>query len=139
MRRLETPTFHAEYDPAENIVFVTFPGVYLETQEQIRAHFDRVIACWRALCNGRKVYYLVNYDGFSVNLRENAYYAEQMNRVYEQCAITSVRYGGDSLQRTGARLYNMKLHRPSHLYSSREEALEVVRALISGEMTVARQ
>ncbi|MGH7271641.1 MAG: hypothetical protein ACREJ3_14515, partial [Polyangiaceae bacterium] len=47
------------YDAAENIVHVTFPLVYLETREQIRAHFDRVTAFWRDTCRGQKVYYIV--------------------------------------------------------------------------------
>jgi hypothetical protein len=131
------PTFLQSYDAKTNIVHVSFPKVHLETRDEIRAHFDRVLAFWRDHCGGRKVYYVVNYDGFSVNLRENDLYAEQMRRVLEQSAITVVRYGGDSLQRTAARLYNMKLHSPTRLYDSREKALEVVRALQSGEMTMA--
>jgi hypothetical protein len=133
---MAAPTFFQSYDAKTNIVDVSFPQVHLETRDEIRAHFDRVLAFWRAKCGGRKVYYVVNYDGFSVNLRENDFYAEQMRRVLE-CSITVVRYGGDSLQRTAARLYNMKLHSPTRLYDSREKALEVVRALQSGEMTVA--
>jgi hypothetical protein len=129
-------TSHHQYDAAENIVYVTFPQVHLETAIQIREHFDRVIAFWKAHCKGKKVYYVVNYDGFTVNLRENDSYAQNMKRVADTCAITIVRYGGDSLQRTAVRLYNMKLHAPSRIYASRQEALEVVRAIKSGEMSI---
>jgi hypothetical protein len=128
-------TFHT-YDPAQNIVFVTFPRVHLETAIQIREHFDRVIAFWKANCQNRKVYYVVDYDGFTVNLRENGSYAQNMKRVADTCAITIVRYGGDSLQRTAVRLYNMKLHSPSRIYGSREEALAVVRGLKNGELSI---
>jgi hypothetical protein len=127
-------SFHV-YEPTENIVFVTFPRVHLETKAQIREHFDRVVAFWKANCRNRKVYYVVNYDGFTVNLRENDCYAENMKQVAD-CAITIVRYGGDSLQRTAVRLYNMKLHSPSRIYGSREEALAVVSALQACEMTI---
>lgn len=130
-------TSFQNYDADENILYVTFPKVHLETREEIRAHFDQSYAYWRNNCGGKKVYYVVDYDGFSVNLRENEFYAEQMRRIIEVCSITVVRYGGDALQRTGARLYNMKLHAPSRLYGSREEALAVVRALKSGDMTLA--
>jgi hypothetical protein len=126
-------TSFQQYDAAANIIYVTFPVVHLETQKEIREHFDRVVAYWRTHCRGKKVYYVVGYDGFSVNLRENEYYAQQMRRVME-CALTIVRYGGDALQRTATRLYNMKLHAPSRLYESREEAVRVVKALQSGEM-----
>jgi hypothetical protein len=134
---MSAPTFFQEYDAQTNTVEVSFPKVHLETQDEIRGHFDRVLQFWREHCRGKKVYYVVNYDGFSVNLRENEFYAQQMRRVIDQCAITVVRYGGDALQRTAARLYNMKLHSPTRLYDSREEALGVVRALQSGEMTLA--
>ncbi len=128
--------FHT-YDPVENIVYVTFPRVHLETREDMRAHFAKSLEFWRANCAGQKAYYVVGYDGFSVNLRENEYYAEMMRPIIEECAITIVRYGGDALQRTGARLCNMRLHAPSRLYDSREQAIEVVRALKSGAMMLA--
>jgi hypothetical protein len=134
----EVTSFHS-YDPVENIVYVTFPLVHLETRAEIRAHFAEAYKFWRDNCRGRKAYYVVGYDGFSVNLRENEFYAEQMRPIVEECAITVVRYGGGALQRIGARLYNMKLHAPSRLYESREEALAVVRALKAGEMRLDPQ
>ena len=125
------------YDPAENVVYVTFPRrVHLETKEDIRRHFADAYAFWRDCCGGRKAYYVVGYDGFSVNLQENECYGQHMRPIVEQCAITVVRYGGDALQRTGVRLYNMRLHAPSRLYESREEALEVVRAIKTGTMSI---
>lgn len=132
---MQRVTAYLNYKADENIIYVTFPLVHLETQAEIRAHFDRVVDFWKANCRGKKVYFVVGYDGFSVNLRENDFYAQQMKRVVD-CAITIVRYGGDALQRAGARLYNMKLHTPSRLYESREKALAIVKALQSGEMSV---
>jgi hypothetical protein len=125
------------YDAEENVIYVTFPRrVHLETCEEIRKHFADAHAFWRDHCGGRKAYYVVDYDGFSVNLRENECYGEMMRPIVEECAITVVRYGGDALQRTAVRLYNMRLHAPSRLYESREQALEVVRALRSGTMAI---
>ncbi|HEX3772318.1 MAG TPA: hypothetical protein VHV30_15685 [Polyangiaceae bacterium] len=129
-------TAYLHYDAAENIMYVTFPVVHLETAAQIKDHFDRVIASWKAQCKGRKAYWVVDYDHFTVNLRENDSYAQHMKRVSETCAVTIVRYGGDSLQRAAVRLYNMKLHEPSRIYASKEEALGVVRALKKGDMTL---
>jgi hypothetical protein len=128
-------TVFQQYDATANIIYVTFPKVHLETQTEIKEHFDRVVAFWRDNCRARKVYYVVGYDGFSVNLRENELYAQQMRRVMD-CAVTIVRYGGDALQRTAARLYNMKLHAPSRLYESREAAIAVVKAIQSGQMEI---
>ncbi len=128
-------TVFQQYDATANTIYVTFPKVHLETQTEIKEHFDRVVAFWRDNCRGRKVYYVVGYDGFSVNLRENELYAQQMRRVMD-CAVTIVRYGGDALQRTAARLYNMKLHAPSRLYESREAAIAVVKAIQGGQMQI---
>jgi hypothetical protein len=122
------PTAFHEYDPDENIVYVRFPTVTLETQDDIRRHFDAAVEFWSEHCGGRKVFYVVNYDGLTINLRENDFYAEQLKRVLP-LAITIVRYGGDPLQRTAVRLVNMKLHAPTRLCESLEEALAFVRAL----------
>lgn len=138
MSRKVNQTAIQRYDANENIVYVSFPNVYLETQDDIRGHFDRILEFWERECKGKKVYYVVNYDGISISFRENQFYATQMKRVID-CAITIVRYGGDPLQRTAARLVNMRLHSPSHLYESREEALAVVRALKKGEMSLDDQ
>jgi hypothetical protein len=129
-------TVFLDYEAETNIIYVTFPQVHLETPTEIREHFDRVIAWWRDNCRNKKAYWVVGYDGFTVNLRENDYYAQQMKRIAEGCAITIVRYGGDSLQRTAARLYNMKLHAPSRLYDSKEEAIAVVKAIQTGQMQI---
>jgi hypothetical protein len=129
----ELTSFHS-YDAVDNVVYVAFPNVHLETAAEIRAHFDHAYSFWRDHCGGKKAYYIIGYDGFSVNLRENELYAEQMRRILTDCAITVVRYGGDALQRTGVRLCTMKLHAPSRLYASRDEAIAVVRALKLGEM-----
>ena len=121
----------------EDVVFVESPGVHLETQAEMRAFFDAVILSWRERCRGQKVYFVVCYDGFSMNLRENEYYARQLKRCMDECAKTIVRYGGNDLQRSAARIRGMKLHSPSHLYATREEALNVVREIKAGTMEIA--
>jgi len=129
-------TAQQTYDPVENILYVEHPGVTLETRDDIEGHFDRIVEYWQKTCNGRKAYYVVDYDGITVNVKETDFYALQIKRVATECAVTVVRYGGDSLQRAASRLANMKIHLPSQLYASRAEALTVVRALQAGTMTV---
>lgn len=123
------------YDATQNIVFMSFSTpVELKTRAEISAHFDRVVAFWRANCGGNKAYFVVNFDNININIDELEFYAEQSKRAHDLCAITSVRYGGNSLQRTVTRLAGMKIHRPSNIYETREEALAVVRALRKGEI-----
>jgi hypothetical protein len=126
------------FDAAENSVFVTHPApTRLGTEAEIRSYFDRVVSFWRATCRGR-AYFVVDYANLSSDISLNAFYAQQIRRVVDECAVTIVRHGGDPLQRTAARLVSIKLHVPSRVYSSLDEALGVVRALRRGAMEVAR-
>jgi hypothetical protein len=123
------------YDPAENIIYMTFPAPEeLATRPQIAEHFERVIAFWQANAGGRKAYFVVDFENVTVNVAELEFYAQQTKRAHEICAITSVRYGGNPLQRTVARLAGMKIHRPSNIYETRDEALAVVRELRKGSL-----
>ena len=127
------------YDLAENIVFMSFPTpLTLDTQQQIVAHFERVITFWRKNAGGRRAYFVVNFDNVTINVNELSFYAEQTKRAHAICAIASVRYGGDSLQRTTTRLAGMKNHQPSNICATREEALAAVRALKKKARTTSR-
>jgi hypothetical protein len=118
------------YDLAENIVFMSFPApLTLTTRAEIVAHFERVVAFWRGHAGGRKAYFVVDFDNISINVSELEFYAEQTKRAHQICAIASVRYGGDPLQRTATRLAGMKNQQPSNICETREEALAVVRAM----------
>jgi hypothetical protein len=122
-------------DP-EGTFCVDLSGVRLETREDIGAFFDSIDAWWRRRCRSKKVYFAVDYTNFGVNLRENDYYAERMKQTVALCAITVVRYGGDDLQRSAARIRGMKVHAASNLYGTREEALSVLRAIRAGQIAV---
>ena len=104
-----------------------------DAREQIAAHFEEVIGFWTSRAAGKRAYFVVDFDNITINVNELAYYAEQTRRAHELCAISSVRYGGNPLQRTVTRLAGLKIHRPSHIYETREQALAVVRALRVGE------
>jgi hypothetical protein len=127
------------YDRDQNIVFISFAEpTELQTKEEIAAHFQRVVAFWRAHAGGKKSYFVADISNITMNVKELEAYARETDRAHEECAITSVRYGGNSLQRTLTRLGGMKIHRASNLYPTREEALAVVRAMIKGEVAPKR-
>jgi len=126
------------YDPNDNIIWMSFPTeVELNTRQQIAEHFARVIKFWRTRAGGKKTYFVVNFDNVTINAGELEFYAEQTKRAHELCAITSVRYGGNPLQRTVTRLAGMKIHMPSNIYETRDEAVAVVRKLRAGELAAA--
>jgi hypothetical protein len=118
------------YDVAENIIHMSFPEpVELRTREEITAHFDHVTAFWRAHAGGKKVYFVVDFDNVTISVAELDHYAAQSKRAHDLCAIASVRYGGNSLQRTATRLAGMKIQRASNIVDTREEAIQAVRAM----------
>jgi hypothetical protein len=124
------------YDHWDNVVYISFDEpTELNTPAEISEHFERVVEFWRAEAGGRKSYFVVDIGNITINMAEMEHYACETDRAQAECAITSVRYGGNPLQRTLTRLAGMKIHRPSNLYQTREEALEVVQALRSGAVT----
>ncbi|WP_394841699.1 hypothetical protein LZC95_32070 [Pendulispora brunnea] len=131
--------FSQRYSATDGIIFVSYPpGFHLATRREIATMFDQVVEFWQSKCRGRKVYYVVDYTNYTTNLAENDFYVTQVKRVIDQCAITIVRFGGDPLTRTGSRLRGMKLHVPTNLYSTKDEALAIVHALREGRLTVGQ-
>jgi hypothetical protein len=125
------------YDPAENIVYVSHPQpARLETATDIRAYFEEVRRYWRSNVR-QKAYYLIDWSGFELNIRESEAYGECVKRVSQECAITIVRYGKNPLQRAITRAVSVKRHVASHVYDTNEEALAVIRGLKSGAITLA--
>jgi hypothetical protein len=123
------------YDRAKNIVFMHFAvAEELQTKKEIGDHFARVIEFWRAEATGKKAYFVVDLENITINPQELEFYAEESKRAHALCALVSVRYGGNPIQRTLTRLAGMKIHRPSNIYETKEEAMEVVRALASGQI-----
>lgn len=136
---LDPPATRAqwEYDAQRQILFVSHPRpVVLTTRADIQAYFDDGIRYFREHCPGGKVYVVVDYDNLTTNLDELEFYAGQVKRVMDECAITVVRYQGSLLQRMASRMIAIKLHTPSNTYGSREEALEVVRGLQRGTISM---
>ena len=124
------------YDPTDNIVYVNHPEpVRLETATDIRAYFEEVRRFWRASVR-RKAYYLIDWSGFEMNIRESAVYGECVKRVAQDWAITIVRFGQNPLQRAVTRAVSVKRHVPSHVYDTKEEALAVIRGLKSGAISL---
>ena len=126
-----------QYDPSEKILFASHPQpVMLQTRADMAEYFEDGIRFWRRNCGGEKVYIVVDYENLTTNLDELDFYASQVKRVINECAITVVRYHGNLLQRMASRMTAIKLHTPSNAYSSREQALAIVRGLRDGTISI---
>jgi hypothetical protein len=120
------------YDAAEAIMFISFSErVPLDTEQEVDAHFEESAVFWRAHVK-KRVYFVVDISNLAISARLVDCYSRNVRRVLATMAITIVRHGGTPLQRATTRLAAMKLHVPSHIYESREAAIEVVRGLRAG-------
>jgi hypothetical protein len=127
------------YDDSEKVLMASHPEpIELATRAQMEAYFDDGIRFWRKHCHGEKIYIVVDYANLTTNLDEIDFYAKQVKRVIDECAITVVRYNGGLLQRMASRMTAIKLHTPSNAYGSLDEALAVVRGLRKGTIQTAR-
>lgn len=104
----------------------------------MRAHFEDGKSFWEKDCEGKKVYWLINYDNFEVNRDILPQYIEELQRIMKDTAEGAVRYGGALNQRTVSRFTTMKIHSPANIYESREEALEVIKELQAGARKTVR-
>jgi hypothetical protein len=135
--RTPRPSAQWTFDAKESILFASHPEpVVLATREDIAAYFDDGVRFWRRHSGGEKVYVVVDYQNLTTNLDEIEFYASQVKRIVDECAITVVRYSGSMLQRMAGRMTAIRLHTPSNAYSSREEALAVIRGLRAGTIAL---
>jgi len=115
------------YDPAEHVFFINFEGLCIrraEDIERIRRAVEQRLAPL-----GRKVPAIVNYDHFTIAPDLLDAYTEMVSGLVRRFYVDVTRYTtsaflhmkfGDALQRRGV---------SPHIYESREEAEEHLRAL----------
>jgi hypothetical protein len=128
------PTF--EYDAPRQILQVGLTGIRFDTVATTDGVFDSIRSYWRMHCKGRKVYAVVDYSGVVIEAAVFAHYIECVKRVVDELAITTVRYSNDVLTRSKIRRMSVMIHRPSNLYETRKEALDVVEAIRKNHMSV---
>lgn len=131
------PTFR--YDASEEIMYVGFANLAVETEDDVREAFAAVRAFWRAKCYGKKVYTIVDYTNFKMDPALTEFYAQYVKGAVEDLTITTVRYTEDIFTRATLRRVGMTMHRPSNLYFTKDEAVSVVRALKARQMAIAAE
>jgi hypothetical protein len=126
-----------DYDRGENIVFIHFATpTQLKTRQQIAEHFKHVVGFWRRHAGGKRSYFVVDITNITIEMAELEFYSRETDKAHKECALTSLRYGDNVLQRAITRLAGLRIHRASNLYRTREEAVAVVRALARGKLTL---
>jgi hypothetical protein len=125
------------YDAREQIMYVGFADLALYTEGDIACVFESIRRFWAAQCRKRKVYVVVDYTNFVLNIDLTERFAQFVKQATETYAITTVRHTSDLQARTSIRAVAIRLHRPSNLYATKHEALQIVRALKSKTIALA--
>ncbi len=128
------PTF--AHDPGEQIFFVGFAGIDFSNEEVIREVFAEVRQYWLTHCKGRKMYCVIDYSGVTLPIALTEFYGQFVKHAVEEYSVTTVRYTSDVLMRASLRVVGMTIHKPSNLYATKEDAIEVVRKLRANKMTI---
>jgi hypothetical protein len=119
------------FDPIEQIMFVGFAGLKVETAPQIKVIFDTIDGFWTRRCAPDRVYGVIDYTNFSLNMALTSKWAERVKYGGETYSIATIRFTSDLSARATMRAVAVKTHQPSNLYLTREDAIAVVRGLRS--------
>ena len=117
---------HLDYDQEHDVWTLRHEAVFIRDADDISQ--------WRALLTeefakleGKRVYLLIDTDGFSLNPAVAEQYGGVAKMVVSTYAIGVVRYGADSdLTQTAIRIGAIKNRFPANIFPSREVALEVL-------------
>jgi hypothetical protein len=127
-----------KYLRADGIIELTHrEPVLLSEPQDFDDYFGQFLEYWRKMAGGQKVYALVNWGNFRINLRASNDYARNIASLYDRVVTAIVRYNPEDPElRTTGRLTSVRLHKPAHIYGTREEALAVIRGLRDGSVDV---
>ena len=117
------------FDRNEQILFVSFAGMRFETEAQIQRAFEKIRRFWVRECAGAKMYCVIDYTDFALDRALTAAWAVAVRHAMDHYAIAAVRYTTDISVRATLRAVAIKIHLPSNLYATREDAISVVQGL----------
>lgn len=114
-------------DRKENILFINFAGLKIESREQI----DEMAALVREAVeiNGRRVYAVVNYEGTEIATEMVQYYGERIKGLQDRFAMTTVRYSSSGLTRSMLRYLGAAFDLESNIFATREDAIRAIQEL----------
>lgn len=115
------------FDTDENILFIDFAGLRIETREQV----DETRRLVREILEsrGRRAYAIVNYEGTEISPEIMDYYGESIKELYDRYSLTTVRYSSSGLTRSALRYLGAAIDLESNIFSTREEAIRAIEEL----------
>ena len=126
-----------DYRADRQTIYVSYPKqaagqlYFLDTEEEVTEHFGALLQFWREHCQGQRVYWLLNYENFSVHPKAYSAdaYLQQMRAFLTETSLSVLPFGGSILPRSMARWLNSKLQGGLSLYDTREQAEEAIKRL----------
>jgi PAS domain S-box-containing protein len=112
-------------DPKENILFIDFAGLRIESRAQVEELARLVRESVEA--HGRRVYAVVNYEGTEIAPQIAEYYGERIKELQARHAISTVRYSSSGLTRSVLRYLGAAVDLESNAFTTREEAIRAIR------------
>lgn len=114
-------------DRKENILFINFAGLRIESREQVDEMADLVREAVEL--NGGRVYAVVNYEGTEIAPKIVQYYGERIKGLQDRYAMTTVRYSSSGLTRSMLRYLGAAFDLESNIFTTREEAIRAIQEL----------
>ncbi|HXG94671.1 MAG TPA: ATP-binding protein [Blastocatellia bacterium] len=116
-------------DRKENILFINFADLRIESREQVDEFARIVREAYRA--QGRRLYAIVNYEGTEITPEIIDYYGEVIKELQDRYAIRTVRYSSNGFTRSALRYLGAAKDLESNTYATREEAVRAIQELES--------
>jgi PAS domain S-box-containing protein len=115
------------FDTEENILFIDFGGLRIETREQV----DEMRRIMHDIFerHGKRAYGIVNYEDTEIAPEVMDYYGERIKELYDQYSLTTVRYSSSGLTRSVLRYLGAAKDLESNIFTTREEAVRAIQEL----------
>jgi hypothetical protein len=119
-------TVNIEYDSERNIVF-TVDNWDIKNQADVDEFYDEHAKKFEAI--GKKIYMISNIDNLSIHPSVLEYYGATARRKLGHYILGFARWGTNEVARMSIRTSSMKAHLESHIYQTREEAIQYIEEL----------
>ena len=116
-------------DKKENILFINFDGLKIESREQVDEFAQIVFGAYKT--QGRRIYGIVNYEGTEIVPDVVDYYGETIKELQDRYAITTVRYSSSGLTRSMLRYFGAAKDLESNIFTNRDEAIGAIQEMES--------
>ncbi|HEX8090835.1 MAG TPA: ATP-binding protein [Blastocatellia bacterium] len=114
-------------DRKENILFINFAGVRIESRAQVDEFASLVRAAYES--QGKRIYAVVNYEGTEIAPEIIDYYGERIKELYDRYSLSTVRYSSSGLTRSMLRYLGAAKDLESNTFATREEAIRAIREM----------